>query len=507
MSDNTAIPLPALQRVSSGIVGLDRIVHGGFFKGGSYLLIGPPGAGKTILGNQICFNHVATGGRAMYVSLLAETNSRMLAHLQSFDFFTLAPIADTYLYISGFAALEEGGLNGLTTLLRTEMRRHRATLMVIDGTITVEQVAPSIQEWKKFLHDMNVSAEILGCTIFYLMQHNGESSSQPEQTMVDGVIELAARSVEMRTVRELEVRKLRGTAFLEGKHQYSITGAGLVIHPRTEAALAVSSAELLSTFSRQDHPVHMSTGITRLDEMLRGGLPSGSITLLLGTSGAGKTLLGSHFLLQGAIEGQRGLYFGFYESPPQIIRKLARFKLDSSQFAPGGLVDVLWQSPIQNSLDVLAERLLQAIEKQGVRRLFLDGIGGFQRAVASAERLDLFLTALFTALRTHDVTVVCTAELPDLFSPGIALPAIVAGILALVENIFLLRYVELHSQLYRLISIMKMRESGYDPSIREFRIADNGIEVAATFSSAEAILTGIARPVQEKQSTSQEQQI
>ena len=514
---DTSGSFPALQRISSGIIGLDRILHGGFFKNGSYLITGSPGAGKTILGNQLCFNHVATGGKVLYVSLLTETSSRMLTYMQSFDFFTPGPIADTLSYLSGYAVLEEGGLDGLITLLRTEMRRHRATLLVIDGTLTAEQIAPSVQEWKKFLHAMNISAEMLGCTVFLLMQYQEKASSEPAQTMVDGVIELAVRSVDMRTVRELQVRKFRGSHFLEGKHQYGITSEGLVIHPRSEAVLALSSAGLPSTLSTQEHALRMSVGNTQLDKMLRGGLSAGSTTLLLGASGTGKTLLGSHFLLQGAAEGQRGLYFGFYEAPAQLLRKMTRFKLDTSQFAPGGLLDVLWQPPLQDSLDMLAERLLHAIEEQGVRRLFLDGIGGFQRAVASAERLDLFLTALFTALRTRDVTVVCTVELPDLFSPIITLPTAVEGIAAQVENILLLRYVELHSQLYRLISIMKMRESGYDPAIREFRITDNGFEVAATFTSAEAILTGIARPfasrdvssspVKENQSTAPGQQI
>ena len=513
---DTSVHFPALQRVASGIAGLDRILHGGFFKGGSYLLIGPPGAGKTILGNQLCFNHVATGGRALYISLLAETSSRMMAHLQSFRFFTLAPIADTLSYLSGYATLEEGGLDGLIALLRMELRRHRATLLVVDGTITLEQVAPSVQEWKKFLHEMNPSAEMLGCTVLFLMQYQGEPSSQPEQTMVDGVIELKVRSVDMRTTRELEVRKFRGGPFLEGKHHYVITSEGLVVHPRSEVVLAFSSTDLPPSLATHEHATRIKLGITHLDEMLQGGLPSGSTTLLLGASGTGKTLLGSHFLLQGAAEGQRGLYFGFSETPAQLMRKMTRFQLDTSHFAPGGLLDVLWQTPLQDALDVLAERLISAIEEREVRRLFLDGVGGFQRAVASAERLDLFLTALFTALRTRDVTVVCTVELPDLFSPTVTLPKTVEGLALQAENILLLRYVELHSQLYRLISIMKIRESGYDPTIREFRITDYGIEVASTFASAEAILTGVARPtvngnasrslVNETQPTSQGQQ-
>ena len=96
-------------------------------------------------------------------------------------------------------------------------------------------------------------------------------------------------------------------------------------------------------------------------------------------------------------------------------------------------------------------------------------------------------------LRIRGVTVICAVELPDLFSPTITFPATISGATALVDNILLLRYVELRSQLYRLISIMKMRDTGYDPAIREFRIQDQGIEVASTFVSAQAILTGIAR--------------
>ncbi len=78
--------------------------------------------------------------------------------------------------------------------------------------------------------------------------------------------------------------------------------------------------------------------------------------------------------------------------------------------------------------------------------------------------------------------------------PKYKIPGYSAVEFSLVENIIFLRYVELRSQLFRLISIMKVRESGHDPAIREFRITDGGIDVAATFDSAEAILTGIAHP-------------
>jgi circadian clock protein KaiC len=98
-------------------------------------------------------------------------------------------------------------------------------------------------------------------------------------------------------------------------------------------------------------------------------------------------------------------------------------------------------------------------------------------------------------LRTLGVTIIFSVELPSLFSPTIDLPAHISGIADVVDNLLFLRYVELQSQLYRLISIIKMRESGYDSANREFRITDQGIDVAPTFNSAQAILMGMARPV------------
>ena len=121
--------------------------------------------------------------------------------------------------------------------------------------------------------------------------------------------------------------------------------------------------------------------------------------------------------------------------------------------------------------------------------------------MASAERLDLFLTALFSELQALEVTTICSVELPALFSPTLELPMAISGIANVADNLLFLRYVELESQLYRLISILKMRESGYDPAIREFRITAQGIDVAPTFASAQAILTGVALPISREMRT------
>src|ERR687894_258516 len=109
MTDSAFSPRP-IERVPSGVPGLDTVLQGGFLRGGIYLITGEPGTGKTILVNQLAFHHVAAGGRVVYVTLLAELHTRMLTHLQTLSFFDPAPIGDALVYLSGSLALEQGGL-------------------------------------------------------------------------------------------------------------------------------------------------------------------------------------------------------------------------------------------------------------------------------------------------------------------------------------------------------------------------------------------------------------
>lgn len=144
-----------LQRFPSGLAGLDHILNGGLSIGGNYLVMGPLGPGKTILGNHLCFHHIPTGGRALYLSLLAA--------LEPFTFYTPDAVRATLTYFSGSSVPEKEGLEGLLQFIRSETRRLRATLLILDGTSVLEGVS-SQQNWMRFLHGLYVSAEITHCT-------------------------------------------------------------------------------------------------------------------------------------------------------------------------------------------------------------------------------------------------------------------------------------------------------------------------------------------------------
>jgi circadian clock protein KaiC len=478
-----------LERVPTGIPGLDTVLRGGFLKAGIYIVRGEPGAGKTILGNQFCFNHVAEGHRAVYVTLLAETHDRMLQHMQTMSFFEPANIPDGLYYVNGFRLLEEDGIKGFIDLLRHEIRTHNATLLVLDGLLATEESNESDRDFKKFIHELQAHIAIEGCTAL-LLTNGRRNDYHPEHTMVGGLIELHDVLFGMQAERELEVRKLRGTDALRGRHSFRITEAGIVVYPRTEVLLARPSANDDWLDER------CATGVGQLDAMLGGGIPRGTATLVLGASGAGKTSLGLHFLAQSSAE-EPGLLFGFYEMPLRLQLKAAHIGIKLDGLIEQGHLEFLWHPPTEDILDALGNRLVEAVRRRRVKRLVIDGLLGFQEIAADRpHRIGRFLTALANELRVLNVTTVYTAETRNLIGAVIEGPTI--GLSTIAENLILLRYVEMRSQLRRLISIVKMRDSDFDSSLREFRITSTGIELAHTFDSAEAILSGFPQLTKEE---------
>ena len=226
--------LTTLQRLQSGIPGLDTLLGGGFFRSGVYIIQGVPGSGKTILANQLCYHHAAAGGCAVYVTLLAESHSRMLQHIQSLSFFSEAAIPESVSYLSAFNVLESDGLKGLMATLRKEMRLREATVLILDGLVAAAEAAPSGTELKKFIHELQTSAVFHDCTVFLLTSGTPQRVNA-EHTMVDGILELDDVLFNARSERSIQVRKFRGAGSLRGKHAVRITDAGMQVYPRIES--------------------------------------------------------------------------------------------------------------------------------------------------------------------------------------------------------------------------------------------------------------------------------
>jgi len=482
LSEDPITARSALSRVESGIAGLDTILGGGFLEGGIYIVQGHPGAGKTILANQICFHHAARDGRALYVTLLAETHARMLAHIAPLRFFDPAAIPERISYVSGFSALEGEGLAGLLALLRRTIIQHGATLLVLDGLMAAQQSAASELDFKKFINALQTQAGLAGCTVF-LLTSGGELKVAPEHTMVDGVLLLESVLQGWRAERHLQIYKSRGIGALRGRHSFRIGEGGLEVFPRIEALYARSAAPEAAPAGRR------ASGLPGLDAMIGGGLVANSTTMLLGPAGIGKTVAGLQFLGESSA-AEPGLMLGFFEDPRQLRVKADRLGLKVGPLMDAGAVEVMWQPTTEGLLDEVFQRLIENVARRRVGRVFIDGLEGMHKVALNPDRVAHLLAALAAEFRARGVATMLSAECE--LAGGIeGLPMSnlsMRGVSGFAENTVVMRFIERGPTLHRVVAVLKMRDSGFRHEAHAFDITDRGIVIDAAPDRASRLL-------------------
>lgn len=451
-----------IERFSTGSSGLDRILFGGLLRGSAYIVQGPPGAGKTILANQFCFSHIRSGGRALYMSLLAENHDRMLAYMEPMAFYDPSVVPDSLQYVSGYGTLEREGLPGLLKLMHHEIKRHRATAVVMDG-VFVAQSNASESEFRKFVHELQGVAHFANATLM-MLTHQSRPEDSPEHTMVDGWIELRDELKAFQAYRTVQVRKHRGSQILRGKHSFRITDAGVAVFPRIESTLR-ESPPAASTVQR------LSTGVEELDRMSGGGWPAASATLVLGPTGAGKTTAGLHFV-SGATPEEPALMLSFGETPERLEAKAQSVGVDLRKLRETGALEVLWRPPSENLVDELAWDLVDRARAGKVRRVFVDGLVALRGNLIHRERLSYVLNALNAHLRSLGAAAIYTSEIREMHSPDL-MPTDEVSLM--VDNVLLLTYLRREGALRRTFSIVKLRDGDFDPRAREFHLTRGGI--------------------------------
>jgi len=282
--------------------------------------------------------------------------------------------------------------------------------------------------------------------------------------MVDGVVELSDTLMGVRTVRQLQVRKSRGSHALGGLHKFEISGKGVTVYPRIETLYAETSNQEIAELTR------ISCGVPGLDTMMGGGIPRGSVTLITGPSGSGKTTLGLHFLAQAKVD-EPALHFGFFENEQRLRLKATSIGLTLPPPDTGELT-VMCYTLAENLLDRLAHELIDHVQAHGIKRLFIDGLGGFERAAVHRAHLTEFFATLTGHLRQLGVTTVATWEIRELVGGDVSAPT--ANLSAILDNLILLRQFEENHDLQRSISIQKMRESAFDTAAHRLSFASDG---------------------------------
>jgi circadian clock protein KaiC len=464
------------QSFATHVPGFDEVLGGGLRTGGLYLLMGSSGTGKTILASQLAFRVAREQNPVVVVTLLSESHGKLIEHLKNFTFFDAALVGNRITFLNGYDSLRSRGVDGLLEMLTSLMTQQQARLLVIEGFSSLRTMDTPQIEVAHFIHRLNALVTTLRCTAIAV--DPSLPTNRTEESLVDGVIELSVHVEGARLEREIQAHKLRAANPLLGKHALRINDDGVHVYPRLEGALS------RRTRAGQETRERSAYGIAGLDDMMQGGPYRPATTCVFGPPGSGKTLLGLHYLNQGLKQNEKVLHFGFYESPARLLEKAGRVGLDLKSAAAGGKLKILWQPPLEFLLDELAYKLLDEVRRERPRRLLIDGLDGFVQAAVRKERFGLFITALTAELRALDIDVVLTRETQLAHWNDLNFPVSTA----LIENILILRYGELRSRLHRLISILKLRGSEYDPTVRRLEISNEGMGVVGEFHGAEDIL-------------------
>jgi circadian clock protein KaiC len=474
--------------VSTGVASLDRLLGGGIPKRQSVVVTGDPGTGKTILCSQVAFAHAARGERVVLATVASESHDKLLDELRGFSFFDADRIGNEIFVLSAYPWLKKGPKEAKELLLRT-MRDRKANLLFVDGLRSLRDLWQDEAKLRDFLYELSVGIAQLGGIGLFTTEYAVEKLLEyPEATTVDGIVALSTVHVGGRVVRRARAVKLRGRAHLTSEHVMHITSAGVRIVPRLEETTHPAPT-FEPSFTRAEF------GLPELDAILQGGLPEKSTTMLAGSTGVGKTLLSLRFCAAGAARGEPALLVSYSEPVERLVARAKRIGLDVAPLIDKGLLHVDYRSTVNTEGDDLVEEVLARVAETGANRVVVDGISDIEHSIFEKERVRTLLAALIIELRNRDVTSVFVKEVAKIAGPDVDFSDTPISVTA--ENVLFLRHIEHCGRLRRILSILKMRESGYDPYVREFEIGEAGIRVLGPLLGGEGLLTGVARGVGE----------
>lgn len=386
----------------------------------------------------------------------------MMAYMGAMSFFDASALPNSLQYVSGYGVLDREGLPGLLKLMQHEIKRQQATAVVLDGVFVAQSNARE-GDFRKFVHELQGVANFSNATLV-MLTHQSRPQGSPEHTMVDGWIELCDEVKAFRSFRTLQVRKHRGSAMLRGMHPFRITDSGVAVFPRIETTLQEGPTAVRGTR-------RVSTGVDELDRLTHGGWPDSSATLVLGPTGAGKTTLGLHYIAQ-ATPDEPALILGFYETPARLEAKARSIGLDLQSLCTAGALEIIWRPPSENLVDELAWKLVERARAIKATRVFVDGIVALRDNLIYPERLPYILNATNSYLRQVGASALYTSEIREMHSPD-TLPTDEVSLI--VDNVLLLTYLRRERALRRSLSIIKLRDSDFSPTSREFHVTDKGI--------------------------------
>ena len=486
-------------RTTTGVQGLDDILHGGFPSGQMYLIEGEPGTGKTTIALQFILEGARLGERTLYVTL-SESRMELAAAAQSHGW-TLDAV-EIVEFVPEEAALSaedsytvfhpnEVELASTIKKLIEEIERVRAQRVVLDSLSELRLLAVEPVKYRRQLLALKRYFAGRGMTSLLLDDRSGEGMDVQLQSIAHGVVRLQknARSYGI-TRRQIEILKVRGSAFREGLHDYSIGVSGLEVYPRLVAA------EHPSEFAEDQ----ISGGLQPLDAMFGGGVDRGSSTLIIGPTGVGKSSIVMQYSIAAALRGERVMLYTFDESTRTASSRAQSLSMPIQEQIRAGKLVIQQVDPAELSPGEFVAQVRAAVDKDGARIVVIDSLNGFLQAMTGESDLPLQLHELLTFLGSRGV-----ATFLVLTQHGfVGEVRTQVDVSYLADNVLLMRYFEAEALVRRAVSVIKKRSGAHEMAIRELRLSSSGLDIGEPLIHFRGIIAGNVEIEQDLRTTNVE---
>ncbi|MDZ4799124.1 MAG: ATPase domain-containing protein [Bryobacteraceae bacterium] len=475
------------ERVSSGVVGLDDVLGGGFPQGHSFLVQGEPGTGKTTLGLQFLMDGARRGEQVLYVTLsesqreiekVARSHGWTLENLTIFEY---TPTEDSLRPEDQYSAFHpsEVEFQDTTQNILAEVDRVQPARVVLDSLSEIRLLARDSLLYRRQVLALKHFFTNRNCTVLLLDGRTGTVQDLQLQSIAHGVLMLEKVPREYgRTRRRLQVSKLRGSKYREGYHDYSIETGGIRVYPRLVAnehrAGAVSGT--------------VSSGLAELDSLWGGAIDRGTSTLLLGPAGSGKSSVSMSYAVAAVERGETAAMFLFEEWTRLACTRAASLGMDVTSWLEKKKLFMEQIDPAELSPGEFVQRVRETLEEHKPTVIVIDSLNGFINAMPGEHHLVIMMHELLMFLNQRGAATFVVLSQAGLMGDAITSPV---DLSYLADNVLLFRYFEAHGRFRKALSVVKKRSGGHEDTIRELSMAGGRIHIGPALKEFRGVLTGV----------------
>jgi circadian clock protein KaiC len=460
-----------IQKVPTGIAGLDLVLGGGVPAGRMTLVSGGAGSGKSMIGLQ-CLLHGAGSGEPGILVMFEEraTSVRQNAMARGWD---LAPLEKKNKLCLLDARLSpevvvsgDFSIKSLLAILDQKTKAMRARRIVIDAVDALLYLYDSPLRERQELYALHEWLLDRGLTTIMTVKTVPQEESHSRYAfldfMADCVINVDQRVTAQITTRRLRVIKYRGSGYGRNEYPFVISPDGVTVMPITSNVL-------------QHTPLgpKVSSGQARLDDVLAGGYRSGASILIVGPAGSGKTTLACIFSQAACRRGERVLYINFEESAESMVSSMLSPGLALRPLVKNGTLMVRSYLPEAMGVEEHLFHALKALDEFQPRHVVVDAISACRRMGSEFHAFE-YLMRLLNACKERGITCfyINQAARPDIFAEVSGI-----GISSIIDTVVLLRHLPIGDAMKRQLIVMKSRGSRSSDQFHEFRITDRGIDL------------------------------